>query len=136
MITKIDIPIYNTSVTVLVEIDEFQLKNFYNNNKQLLTEKEYNDLIEDIFKNKYPGLTLETDSHDYLIYLKNGASDNIVPHEIFHVCNKTLLNRNVSFDNDAEAWAYLIGWFTEEYYRRYWKFKDDNSKIETNHDNY
>ena len=123
MIDRIDIPIYNTSVAILVEITEQQLEEFYNDNKSILSSEEYENLKKDIFNKKYGGLTLHTDSNHFLIYLENGKSDNMVPHEIFHVCNKILLDRGVSFDADAEAWAYLIGWFTEEYYRRYWKWK-------------
>lgn len=129
MITRIDITIYNTSVAILVEINAEELKDFYEDNKDILTYEEYNDSKKDAFVKGFPGITLHTDSNNFLVYLKNGKSDNIVAHEIFHVCNKILVNRNVTFDEDAEAWAYLIGWFTEEYYRRYWEFKDTQESI-------
>lgn len=133
MITRIDIPIYNTSVAVLTEITEKEFKDFYKDNKKLLTRKEYKNLYEDIFINKYPGITLYTDSHNVVLYLRNGKSDNNVSHEIFHVCNLILWNRDVSFSKQAEAWAYLIGWFTEEYYRKYWEYCEycDNVKNKT-----
>lgn len=130
MILKIDIPIYNTSVALLVEISTGELEDFYKNNTRCLTQKEYQNLKTDIFDKGYPGLTLHTDSNNFLVYLKKGNCDNMVAHEIFHVCNKILLDRGVSFDSDAEAWAYLIGWFTEEYYRRYWEQADKRSQQE------
>lgn len=124
MITKIDIPIYNTSVAVLVEINIKELKNFYKINKNNLTYEEYKDLREDLTKKNIRGFTMTCESGNYLLYLRNGKSDNFVSHEIFHVCNKILLDRGVKIDESAEPWAYLIGWFTEEYYRRYWEYKD------------
>lgn len=48
MITKIDIPIYNTSVTILVEISTDELKNFYKHNKDNLTYEEYKILKKDL----------------------------------------------------------------------------------------
>lgn len=124
MIDRIEIPIYNTDVALLIEITEQELSDFYEDNKEFLTQEEYENLKKDICDTQYEGLTLSTGSHKYLIYLRNGKSDITVPHEIFHVCNKILLDRGVSFDEDAEAWAYLIGWFTNEYYTKYWNWKD------------
>ena len=124
MITIVDIPVYNTSVAVLVEINTKELKDFYKSNKHNLTYEEYKCLRESLTKKNISGSTIVCESGKYLLYLKNGKSDNFVSHEIFHVCNKILLGKGVRIDENAEPWAYLIGWFTEEYYRRYWKYKD------------
>lgn len=130
MITKIDIPIYNTSVTILVEISTDELKNFYKHNKDNLTYEEYKILKKDLSKKNVRGSTMTCDSGDYVILLKNGKSDNFVSHEIFHVCNRILLDKGVNIDTEAEPWAYLIGWFTEEYYRRYFEYKDKEENKE------
>lgn len=124
MISKIDIPIYNTSVAILVEISAEELEDFYKDNKDNLTYEEYKVLKEDLEKKYIKGSTMSCDSGNYTIYLRNGKSDNFVSHEIFHVCNRILLDKGVNIDKEAEPWAYLIGWFTEEYYRKYWEYKD------------
>ena len=128
MIDKIDIPIYSTSVVLLIEITEKELKDFYKDNKNLMTYEEYKSIKEDMKAENIKGATMTCDSGNYLIYLKNGKSDNFVSHEIFHVCNRILLNKGVHIDEDAEPWAYLIGWFTDEYYRRYWKQAEEKQK--------
>lgn len=130
MIDKIDIPIYNTSVIILVEVTENEIKDFYANNLDKLTYEEYKMLTDDLDNEKIEGSTMNVDKGGYTLYLRNGKADNFVSHEIFHVCNRILLDRGVQIDNSAEPWAYLIGWFTEEYYRRYWEYHDKKKENE------
>lgn len=130
MIDKIDIPIYNTSVYILVEVTENEIKDFYANNLDKLTYEEYKMLTDDLDNEKIEGSTMNVDKGGYTLYLRNGKADNFVSHEIFHVCNRILLDRGVQIDNSAEPWAFLIGWFTEEYYRRYWEYHDKKKENE------
>lgn len=77
MITKIDIPIYNTSVAILVEISTDELKNFYKHNKDNLTYEEYKILKKDLSKKNVRGSTMTCDSGDYLIFLKTASLKNL-----------------------------------------------------------
>lgn len=130
MIDKIDIPIYNTSVALLVEVTESELKDFYEDNLDKLTYDDYKMLIDDLNNSGISGSTMSCDKGGYTLYLRNGKADNYVSHEIFHVCNRILLDRGVQIDNNAEPWAYLIGWFTDEYYRKYWEYHDKKKQNE------
>lgn len=130
MIDKIDIPIYNTSVAILVEITDEELENFYKDNKDQLTYEDYKILKDDLGNERICGSTMCRDKGGYTLYLRNGKADCYVSHEIFHVCNRILLDRGVQIDNSAEPWAYLIGWFTDEYYRRYWEYHDKKKQNE------
>lgn len=130
MIDKIDVPIYNTSVALLVEVTESEIKDFYEDNLDKLTYDEYKQLLDDLDNEGIEGTTMRCDKGGYTIYLRNGKSDNYVAHEIFHVCNRILIDRGVQIDDSAEPWAYLIGWFTDEYYRRYWEHHDNKKQNE------
>lgn len=128
MIEVIDVPIYLRTVAFLVEITKEELHRFYYDNAAKITDEEYRQMIEDYENSDVDGTTWRLESGLMLVFLKDGRSDIDVPHEIFHVCNKILCAAGVNHDADAEPWAYLIGWLTNEYYRKYWSWVDSNKE--------
>lgn len=129
MIFNIEVPIYNRDIAFLVEVTPEEFDRFYYDNVTKITDEEYKGIMMDIKdKKSVGGATWHLDSEYMLVYLSKGNSDLFVPHEIFHVCNKILCAAGVNHDEDAEPWAYLIGWLTNEYYRKYWEIKDKEEK--------
>lgn len=129
MITKIDVPIYTRSIAFVVEPTEEEFDRFYYNNVTKITDEEYKKMKEDLQNKVVGGTTWHLDSGLFLVYLRDGKSDLFVPHEIFHVCNRILCAAGVNHDAEAEPWAYLIGWLTNEYYREYWDWADNKKNI-------
>ena len=137
MIDNIRVDIYNKEVAFLVEITPEEFDRFYYDNVTRITDEEYRDIREDILNWKeVGGNTCTLDSGLYLVYLRNGRSDECVPHEILHVCNCILYDAGVTYDRAAEPWAYLVGWMTDKYYRKYWdwvdKVEEENKKSKKN----
>lgn len=129
MIDNIQVNIYNRDVAFLVEVTPEEFDRFYYDNVTRITDEEYKAIRNDILDEKgVGGVTWLLDSGMPLVYLRDGRSDIFVPHEIFHVCNKILCAAGVNHDADAEPWAYLIGWMTNEYYRKYWAWVDSKEE--------
>ena len=100
-------------------------------NKTLQIEREKQEKVSlHAFCNReVGGTTWHLDSGLFLVYLRKGNSDSFVAHELFHVCNKILCAAGVNHDADAEPWAYLIGWLTNEYYLKYWDWVDNKKNM-------
>ena len=125
MVDNISVDIYGIDVAFLVEVTPEEFDRFYYDNVTRITDEEYRGIRKDILDEKrVGGATWWLDSEMPLVYIRDGRSDMFVPHEIFHVCNKILCTAGVNHDADAEPWAYLIGWMTNEYYRKYWAWVD------------
>lgn len=123
MIDAIDVDIYGRSVAFLVEVTPEEFDRFYYDNVTRITDEEYKDIREDILNGKdVGGSTWTLDSNLYLVYLRDGRSDKYVSHEILHVCNCILYDAGVTYTREAEPWAYLVGWMTDEYNRKYWNW--------------
>lgn len=123
MIDAIDVDIYGRSVAFLVEVTPEEFDRFYYDNVTRITDEEYKDIREDILNGKdVGGSTWTLDSSLYLVYLRDGRSDKYVSHEILHVCNCILYDAGVTYTREAEPWAYLVGWMTDEYNRKYWNW--------------
>lgn len=129
MITKIDVPIYTRSVAFVVEPTLEEFDRFYYDNATKITDGEYKSMKEDLQNKEVGGTTWHLDSGLFLVYLRKGNSDSFVAHELFHVCNKILCAAGVNHDADAEPWAYLIGWLTNEYYLKYWDWVDNKKNM-------
>ena len=129
MINNIHVPIYERDILFVVEVTPEEFDRCYYNNVTRITDEEYKGIRKDILnKDKVGGAVWWLDSGMPLVYLKDGRSDMFVPHEIFHVCNKILYAAGINHDADAEPWAYLIGWLTNEYYRMYWDWVDSKEE--------
>lgn len=129
MIDAINVDIYGRSVAFLVEVTPEEFDRFYYDNVTKITDEEYKDIREDILNEKdVGGATWTLDSSLYLVYLRDGRSDKYVSHEILHVCNCILYDAGVTYTREAEPWAYLVGWMTDEYYRKYCAWVDKVKK--------
>ena len=126
MIFDLEVPIYDCHIAFLVESTAEDFEEFYKGNKERLTEEEYKNISDDIKDvGHVNGLTMKAEKEcNYLVYLRHPENKDDVAHEIFHVANNILMERGVTFDDDAEAWAYLIGWITKMFYETISKDND------------
>ena len=117
MIKIVNIPIYKTTVVLVTETSEEEWTEFYKLYSDKITEDDNLCILKDI---RYPdscnGSTITLDKGDYVVFVRNKDREGDVAHEIFHAANKILCSRGVHHESDGEAWAYLIGYITEEYY--------------------
>lgn len=116
MINSFDIDIFKTSILFVVGNDEKEITNFYYKNVVKMTSEELNEIIEAMRGNHCDGLTMQTDSCLYIVWIDNANDEEIIAHEIFHVANKILMERGFNHDADDEPWAYLIGYITRLFY--------------------
>jgi hypothetical protein len=118
IIEVLDIPIYNTNVLLFLggNIEDFEF--LYENNKTKFTKEEYNCIINDLQKDGYAGFVSCINDFSYFLCVKeNYIKDySIVIHEIFHLTNHILWDRDVDIDKKGEAYAYLIGWLSKQYF--------------------
>lgn len=120
IVKNLDIPIYNTSVCFVIgEITKEDLDILRQDNPDKIDELLYRHFLDYFFdKNKCDGLTAIASDDTYLVFIRGGFEFNprVVFHELFHLTNRILCNRDVEHNETAEAWAYLLGWIAEEYY--------------------
>lgn len=117
MIKIVYIPIYKTTVVMITETTEDEWLEFYKLYDDKITDDDNKYILKDINNpDACNGSTLVLDKGDYAIFIRHKDYEGDVAHEIYHVANKILCSRGVTHDADGEAWAYLIGWLTEEYY--------------------
>lgn len=117
MIKILELPIYKTTIIMMAESKPREWEEFYHLYEDKLTEDDFKDILHDIQSpTECNGFTRSLDKGDYAFYVrfKNRVGD--IAHEIFHVSNKILCSRGVYHEADGEAWAYLIGYITEEFY--------------------
>ena len=118
MIKILDIPIYKTTVVLMVESKPREWEEFYGLYKDLITESDYDGVLWDIQNHTgNDGFTALLDRGDYAVYVRHKDGHGDIAHEIFHVANKILCSRGVYHESDGEAWAYLIGYITEQFYK-------------------
>lgn len=118
MIFQLDIPIYNTNVLFIINPVKDEMDEFLNNenNKEKLTEEEFTNLFKELDDKRYGGYTTALDKGGYLILIKEGYKDfTIFIHELFHVANLILFDREVEYSRAFEPLAYLLGWMTQQY---------------------
>lgn len=119
MIDIINVPIYDRSVAILVDVTSEEFDRFYYDNVTRMTDEECKAVKKDINGKYYNGSAMLLESNLLLMYVRRGDDHGAVSHEIFHICNMILYDAQVNHDCEAEPWAYLIGWFTDEYYKKY-----------------
>ena len=117
MIQIVNVPIYKTTVVMIAETSEEEWLEFYKLYDDKITEDDSKYILKDINNpDTCNGATFILDKGDYVIFIRHKDYEGDVAHEIFHVANKILCSRGVFHEADGEAWAYLIGWLTEQYY--------------------
>ena len=80
------------------------------------TEEEFTALFKELDDERYGGYTTALDKGGYLVLMKEGYKDfTIFIHEIFHVANLILFDREVEYSRTFESLAYLLGWMAQQY---------------------
>ena len=131
MIENINIDIYLNCVVIAAGIDEKEFDRLYYDNVTKITDEEYKIIRKDIAdKNSCKGLTVQLDCGNVFVFIRKGQErkDLTVAHEIFHAVHNVLKRAGVVLDVDGEAYAYLIGWLTNEYYCRLDDYENGNAK--------
>lgn len=131
MIEFIPIDIYLNTIVIASGIDEKEFDVLYEDNKDKFTYDEYKTIRNDIANNKTcDGSTCLLDCGNIFVYIRKGRErkDLVVAHELFHAVNKLLCRVGVNHDADAEPWAYLLGWLTNEYYIRLDDYENKNEE--------
>ena len=117
MIKYLPIPIFKTNVIFVIEPTEQEWEEYYLADTEFLKKGDYESILEDIREPENgDGTTTKTEMGSYVVFIRDRHSRGDIAHEIFHAANWILVDRNVTHDESAETWAYLIGWFTDEIY--------------------
>ena len=117
MNTLLELPTWQTSVIFLVNEDADSLAEFINKNKKRLLKSEIEELWEGFRDDSIDGQVNTLSKGGYYCMIKSPFAEICWAHEIFHVVNRILTEREVTHDGSAEPWAYLIGYLTEVYLR-------------------
>ena len=131
MIEFVPIDIYLNTIVIAAGIDEKEFDVLYEDNKDKFTYDEYQTIRNDIASDKIcDGSTCLLDCGNIFVYIRKGSErkDLTVAHELFHAVNKLLCRAGVNHDADAEPWAYLLGWLTNEYYNRLDDYESNNNE--------
>ncbi len=118
VVKVIVVDVYQTSVCYCIGINEKELKELKDNSSNKFNDEIYNDCLKDITdKDSCDGFAATMLDGTQLMYIRKGFEKDwrIISHEIFHVANKILCDRGVTHDESGEAWAYLIGYLSDEY---------------------
>ena len=115
MIEIVDVPLYKCSVVFLIETTREEWLKFFDEQKPKVTDVDNTHVLEE-YDAETIGFTLQTAQNDYICYVNNKDRLGLVAHEIFHVANMILVDRNFKIDYIGEAWAYLIEFLTNKFY--------------------
>ena len=118
MIFQLDIPIYGTNVLFVVSPTKEEMDEFLSvkQNRQKLTEEEFTTLFTELDNTEYGGYTTPLDSGEYLVLIKDNYKDPVIfTHELFHVTNLILFDREIEHTRTDEPYAYLLGWIAGQY---------------------
>lgn len=125
IIFDVTIPIYDTYILFCLGTDVDSIT------KQIITKWKVTDsMVEarseilNVFLSSCRGFSTKLLDVN-LVYIKNARDSNTVAHEIFHAVYKILTDKGIiCSDNSEEAYAYLIGFVTEQFYKKCRKFID------------
>ena len=129
MIEFINIDIYLNCIVVAAGIDVKEFDKLYYDNVTKFTNEEYEEIRRDIAnENSCNGETVLLENGNIFVFIRKGheREELYVIHELFHAVNKLLCRAGVNHDSDAEPWAYLMGWLTNEYFNRLDDFENKN----------
>lgn len=116
MIFQLDIPIYNTDVLFIIEPTKEEMDEFLGSakNKSRLTDEELSTIFKEL-DGEFMGYTSHLDRGGYLLLIKNGKDPLYYAHELFHLANLVLWDRDVELSRTGEAYAYLVAWLINQY---------------------
>jgi hypothetical protein len=130
MIEFINIDIYLNCIVVAAGIDVKEFDKLYYDNVTKFTNEEYEEIRRDIAnENSCNGETVLLENGNIFVFIRKGheREELYVIHELFHAVNKLLCRAGVNHDSDAEPWAYLMGWLSNEYFNRLDDFENKNN---------
>lgn len=116
MIFQLDIPIYNTDVLFVIEPTKEEMDEFLGSekNRNRLTDEELTTLFKEL-DGEYMGYTTKLDKGGYLLLLKDSKDPLYYVHELFHLANCILWDRDVELTRTGEAYAYFVAWIADQY---------------------
>ena len=129
MIFQLDVPIYGTNILFIIEPIKEEMDEFLGNekNRKRLTDDEFESLFRELDDTRYGGYTTSLDKGGYLVLLKQDYKDPFIyQHELFHVMNLIMYDREIEYSRIAEPHAYLIGWITMQYLEYINSQKEEN----------
>lgn len=123
MIFQLDIPIYNTDALFIVEPTKEEMDEFLGSekNKSRLTDEELATIFKEL-DGKFMGYTSHLDKGGYLLLLKNSKDPLYYIHELFHLANLILWDRDVDLSRTGEAYAYFVAWLVDQYVSYVFKY--------------
>lgn len=130
MIFQLDVPIYETNILFIIEPIKEEMDEFLGNekNRERLTDDEFESLFRELDDTRYGGYTTSLDKGGYLVLLKQNYKDPFIyQHELFHVMNLIMYDREIEYSKTSEPHAYLIGWITMQYLEYINSQKEENS---------
>lgn len=134
MIFQLDIPIYGTNVLFVISPTKEEMDEFLSveQNRQKLTEEEFTTLFTELDNTEYGGYTTPLDSGEYLVLIKDNYKDPVIfTHELFHVTNFILFDREIEHTRTDEPYAYLLGWIAGQYCN-YIKMEEEKQEKQRN----
>lgn len=115
----INVDVYQTSVCICVGLDIKGLDDLKEDNPNKFDDEIYKQMKDDITNvDSCDGFASTLKDGSYLMYIREDheADYRVVIHELFHITNKILFDRGVYWEENAEPWAYLIGYLAESYF--------------------
>lgn len=118
MIFQLDIPIYNTNVLFVISPSREEMDEFLSveKNRCKLTDEEFHSMFRELDDEKFGGYTTSLDKGGYLVLLKY-EHDNpyYYIHELYHLANLILFDREIEHTRTDEPYAYLLSWIVGQY---------------------
>lgn len=118
MIRQLDVPIYDTNVLFLLETTGEEFSEFLDNeeNKQRIGDETIKEIFDDIADERWGGSVWRVDNNSaYICLIKEANKVSYNTHELFHLADSILKDRDVEYTENNEALAYMVGWINEQY---------------------
>lgn len=116
-IKKIPIDIFLSDAYILIGAEEKDFAEFYQNNKEQITEDERNAIVADIKNADCNSATYALESGAELVFIRVGHDDyETVIDEMLHVAMKAVERCEIN-DTNHKVCSYLCAWLIRQYYR-------------------
>ncbi len=112
----VSIPIYRSTTFIAINLSDEQLKEHLR--KHIDSKKTIKELVKCSHLEGHQGITAYAGGYSVVRYesLEDAQDINIIAHESFHVACSIIRYISLDFSEDSEeAFAYLLGYITEQY---------------------
>ena len=113
MIKGFSLDIYDSDIAFAWDTSEKELTAYFSKTK---APTDYLNVFWEEYKSGDTGALTTGYSNSLMTVFKNKPTQKVIAHEIYHIAYNVLKPREIE---DEEAWAYLIGYLTEEFYDLY-----------------